>query len=102
MAGKIKEVKILGYDFEFVFRHRYENDDDGEKLINSMTMFSEWELGFFFKHMEVVGKRNFSSPKKWHNNLVNEYMLGINLLICKAWFTVSKGTMKLNINIDGK
>lgn len=98
MAGKIKEVKILGYDFEFVFRHRYEKDDEGKRLLRSFTMWSEWELGFFFKSNKVVGKRNFSKPKEWKNNLVNSYMLGINLLWGKAWFTVSKGTMKINID----
>jgi len=98
MAGKIKEVKILGYDFVFVLRHRYEKDDDGEKLLNSMTMFREWELGFFYKRMKVVSKKNFSKPKEWGKNSVNQYMLGINLLWCKMWVTISKGTMKINID----
>lgn len=85
MAGKIKEVKILGYEFVFVFRHRYEKDDDN--LIDSFTLWSEWELGFFFKQYKVVGKRNFSKFREWKNNLATEFMLGINLLWCKAWFT---------------
>ncbi len=102
MAGKIKEINILGYDFVFVFRHRYEKDDDGEKLLNSMTMFREWELGFFFKRMHVVGKKNFNRPKEWNNHLVNEYMLGINLLWFKAWFTVSKGSMNIKIDDNEK
>lgn len=101
MAGKIKEVKILGYDFVFVFRHRYEKDDEN-KLLDNHTMWREWELGFFFKRNKVVGKRNFSSPKKWHDNLVKEYMLGVNLLWCKAWFTVSKGSMNIKMNDDEK
>lgn len=102
MAGKLKEIKILGYDLVLVFRHRYEKDDDGEKLLSSMTMFREWELGFFYKRMKVVGKKNFKKPKEWRNNLVNQYMLGINLLWCKAWITISKGTMKLKINDNEK
>lgn len=97
MAGKVKEVKIFGYDFEFVFRHRYEKDED-DNLIDSFTLWNEWQLGFFFKRDKVVGKRNFGKPKDWNNNLVNSYLLGIDLLICKAWFTISKGTMKINID----
>ena len=97
MAGKIKKVKILGYDFVFVFRHRYEKEDD-DTLINSFTMWREWELGFFFKRNKMVGERKFSKPKEWHNNLVNSYMFGTNLLWCKTWFSVSKGTMKINID----
>lgn len=98
MAGKVKEIKILGYDFVFVFRHRYEKDDEGNKILYSFTMWNEWELGFFFKRMKVVGKKNFNRPKEWGNNLVYQYMLGVNLLWCKMWFTVSKGTMKINID----
>lgn len=93
----VRHTKILGLDFTFVFRHRYEKGSE-EELLKKMTMWSEWELGFFFKRYMVVGKKNFNKPKEWGNNLCNEYMLGVNLLICKAWFTVSKGTMNLNIN----
>lgn len=95
----IKKINIHGLDFTFVFRHRYEKDEDN-KLIDKFTMWREWELGFFFKRMKIVGKKNFNKPKEWGNNLVNEYMLGVNLLLCKAWFTVNKGAMDLNLKLD--
>jgi hypothetical protein len=98
MAGKLKEVKILGYDILFIFRHRYEKDDDGNKLLESFTMWSEWRLGFFFKLDKAVGKKNFNKPKEWGSNLVNHVMIGIDLLWCKAWVTISKGSMKLKID----
>ena len=47
---------------------------------------------------DLKEKKNFKTPKKWHNNLVNSYMVGIDLLWIKAWFTVSKGTMKIDID----
>jgi len=97
MAGYLKEFKIFDYDILFVFRHRYEKDDDGEKLINTFTMWREWRLGFFFKKNKAVGKKNFKNPKKWKNNLVNHIMIGIDLLWCKTWVTISKGTIKLEI-----
>lgn len=102
MPSKLKEIKIFGYDVLFVFRHRYEKNDDGNKLLESMTMWGEWRLGFFFKLNKMVGKKNFKSPKKWKNNLVNHIMIGIDLLWCKAWITISKGTMKLKINNNEK
>lgn len=98
MAGYLKEFKIFGYDILFVFRHRYEKDDDGEKLLNDMTMWREWRLGFFFKLNKMVGKKNFSSPKEWHKHLVNHIMIGIDLLWCKAWITISKGSVNFKIN----
>lgn len=96
MAGKVGYVKLLGYDFTFVFRHRFEKEDD-DTLMNKFTMWREWELGFWFRRFETVGRKNFSKPEEWKNNMVNKYMLGINLLWCKAWFTVDKGAMKLDI-----
>lgn len=95
MAGKVGYVKLLGYDFTFVFRHRFEKEDD-ETLMNRFTMWNGWELGFFYKRMSTVGRKNFQKIKEWDKNLVYMHMLGINLLWFKAWFTVDKGAMKLD------
>lgn len=94
----VKETKIFGLDFAFVFRHRYEKDEETKKILDRYTMWNDWELGFIFKRIKVVGRKNFNKPKEWGNNLVHEYMLGVNLLWCKAWFTVSKGSMDLKLN----
>ena len=93
----VGHLNILGLDFTFVFRHRYEKDGES-KLLDKFTMWNDWKLGFFFKRMKVVGKKNFNKPEEWSKNTVYEYMLGVNLLICKAWFTVSKGTMRIKID----
>jgi hypothetical protein len=97
MAGIVKHITIFKYEFTFVFRHRFEKEDE-ESLLNSFTMWREWELGFFYRRFQIVGRKNFHKPAEWKNNHVYEYMLGINLLICKAWFTVQKGGMTLNID----
>jgi hypothetical protein len=93
----ISRVKIFGYDFTFVFRHRYEKNDESLKLIDRFSIWKDWKLGFFFRRYKVVGRKNFNKPKEWNNNLVYEYMIGIDLLICKTWFTVSKGAMDSEI-----
>lgn len=98
MAGKVGHFKIFGYTFTFVFRHRFEKDDE-DSLLHKFTMWGKWELGFFFRRFDVVGKKNFRKPKEWSNNLVHEYMFGVNLLWCKAWFTVEKGAMVMDIDI---
>jgi len=115
MTAKIGHIKLFGYNFTFVLRHRFEKkkevkmpemDDDGqfteelteeqlEELFDSTYEWREWELGFWYKRYQVVGSRNFHKPKEWNNNLVYEHMLGINLLWCKAWMTIQKGAMIL-------
>ena len=97
MAGKVGYLKIFGYDFTFVFRHRFEKKKDENDIWDTLMEWREWELGFWFKRFEVVGRKNFHKPNDWNNNLVHEYMIGINLLWCKAWFTVSKGAMNIKI-----
>ncbi len=96
MAGNVGYLKILGYDFTFVFRHRFEKIKDENDIWDTLLEWNEWQLGIWFKHYKVVGRKNFHKPSEWDNNLVNEYMFGINLLICKAWFTFCKGAMNLD------
>lgn len=98
MAGFVRHLNIGELEITFVFRHRWEKfDNEGEKIINDMTMWREWELGFNYRRIQIVGKKNFHKPKEWSKNLVNEYLFGINLLICKFWFTFVRGGMNLNI-----
>jgi len=97
MAGKIGHIKIFRYEFTFVFRYRYEKGNESE-LLDKMTMWREWRIGLFYRRFQIVGRKKFNEPKEWKNNCVYEYMLGIDLLIYKAWFTVNKGGMTLNID----
>ncbi len=92
----IKHFKLFGYDFTFVFRHRFEKKND-ESSLDSRILWKEWNLGVFFKKYKVVGKKDFNKPKEWGKNLVNEYMFGINLLWFKTWFTVGKNAMSFEI-----
>ena len=95
MAGKVGHINIFKYEFTFVFRHRYEKKKDEDDVFDRLMTWREWELGFWYKNFQVVGRKEFSNTKKWNENLVREHMLGINLIWCKAWVTVSKGAMNL-------
>jgi hypothetical protein len=97
----IKRVNIGKTNFIFVFRHRFEKPHE-DRLLDSFTIWREWELGFFFRRFQVVGKRNFNKPNEWKKNLVYEYMFGINLLWCKAWFTIERGAMVMDIDMETK
>lgn len=96
MAEKIGHLKIFGYDFTFVLRHRFEKKDEND-IWDTLMEWREWRLGFWFKRWEVVGRKMFHKPEEWNNNLVYEYMIGLDLLWCKVWFTVNKGAMHLDI-----
>jgi hypothetical protein len=71
---KIKKLNIM-----FIFRHRWERKDDPYKDFQTVSMFREWKLGFWFKPSKMLGVKGFTM------HLVNMYMLGIDLLVCRAW-----------------
>lgn len=93
----LKRIKLGKTNFVFVFRHRFEKASEN-RLLDSFTLWREWELGFWFRRMQIVGKKNFHKPSEWKNNHVYMYMLGVNLLWCKAWFTVDKGGANIKLN----
>jgi hypothetical protein len=92
----VGHLKVGKLNFTFVFRHRFEKKRK-ENPLDDFTLWMEWELGFFFRRLQTVGKKNFHNPNEWKNNHVYMYMLGLNLLWCKAWFTVDRGSMNLGI-----
>lgn len=94
----IKCLNIRNIEISFEFTHRWEKfENEGEKIINDMTTWREWQLGLYFRRIFIVGKKNFNKPKEWKNNLVPEYIFGINLLICICSITFVRGGMNLEI-----
>ena len=92
----VSHLKIGNLEFVFVWKYRY-SKNPGE--LDRFTTWREWNLGFFFKQNKIVGQRNSNKLKEWDKNLLKQYMVGLNLLIWKVWFTVNKGkTLKLNID----
>lgn len=78
-----KRFKIGGLNISLVFRHRFEKDERGKK--NWDRTFTRWELGLWFRKTKMVGVKDFTQPKKWGDNLVGSYMLGLDMLIFKTW-----------------
>jgi hypothetical protein len=96
MAGIVKKLKVFGYYFTFVIRHRWEKyKDKSEKIMDEITMWRVYELGFWFRRYECVGKKNFHKSDLWKNHYVYEYMFGFNFIVAKTWITVQKGAMEL-------
>lgn len=106
----IKRIKLRDFRASFVLRHRWEKDSDS--MISNYTandIRKNWQLGIWIKKYEVVGKVRL--PKnQWlpdevvretfnQFNLVNNYMIGLNLIVCKVWvdFTFKPTFGKNNI-----
>ena len=89
----IARTKIGGFRATWVLRHRWE---EGSKSIlenyDAHQIRKNWQLGIWFKQSKAVGRKragkdNYDSIKKTFgsDNLVNCYMIGLNLIIAKVW-----------------
>jgi hypothetical protein len=83
---RIRNVKIV-----LVGKYRYSKKEK-EDLISKSTTWNKWSLGFWFRKNRIVGVKNIKDPSKWKSGLVNDYMLGIELLIFQGW---------INWNVNG-
>ena len=75
----IRRTKIV-----LVGKYRY-SKKERESLISKSTTWNKWSLGFWFKKNKVVGTKNINDPAKWGSGLVNDYMIGVELLIFQGW-----------------
>ena len=85
----IKMIKAGDFTLISVFKHRFEK----KKTLRSD--FRDWSLGVWFERSMIIGKKDFSNPKKWGDGMVNSYTVGMNLLICKFWISWDFGGMHL-------
>lgn len=98
----VRKLKIGSFNSTFVFRHRWEkNDDRCDWEIRQLRR--EYKLGIWFKKGQAVGlvrkgKDREETIKKTFtkSNHVNCYMIGMDLIFCKMWVDFSfKPLMKL-------
>lgn len=78
----IKRLNIKTLKITFVLRYRWEKK---KSIYTEMTIWREWELGMWFKKQKIVSCKDYKHPTRWNSNLVNSYMIGINLLWIKLW-----------------
>jgi hypothetical protein len=98
----IKRVKIYNIKATFVLRHRWEAD---KSLVNYTVweMRKRYKVGIWFEKSQVVGPikkgKNTKETVKdtfKNDNLVNNYMIGLDLIVCKTWVTLQfKPTLDL-------
>lgn len=100
----VKKINILSIRITWVLRHRWEK---GKGLTNYEVwdMRKRYKLGIWFNVDKVVGPvkrgKNRDETVKdtfTNSNLVNSYVVGVNLIVCKTWITVKfKPTLGLKL-----
>ena len=83
----VKKLKIGKLTIMFVFRHKFEKEND-DILYRIMQPKGEYKLGIWYKTYQTVSNTNVRNPKKWHENLSKNRMLGFDLILCKFWFEI--------------
>lgn len=89
----IKKLNFKRYNISFIFRHRFERLSRLDKL----SLFTKWNIGVWFKKTKIVGTKNFNKPNEWNKHLVNDYLIGIEILFFKAWIEFNRGGMDVEI-----
>jgi hypothetical protein len=94
-AKKIENMALLKLnigktEFTFVFRHRFEKAETQAEQFELDFEWRCWELGLWYKRYQVISKKYILHPTKQKNNMTYMYMVGINLLICKAWIAICR------------
>jgi len=87
----IRKTKIV-----LVGKYRYSKKRK-EDILSDFTTWNKWSLGFWFKKNRCVGAKVINTPKSWKNGLVNDYMLGIDLLIFQGWINWNTGGASLDL-----
>lgn len=74
-----KSIKIGRYNFNFVFKHKWNKDN--------LFEFKKYMLGVWFRKDKMVNHKHIGKIKQWDKNLINLYKFGINLLVCEFWIS---------------
>jgi len=89
----VKNIKIGCFRCSFVLIHIWEGDSDDVFCSNYLVykMKKTKSLGIWFKKDKIVGpaKKNKSGSSIdtfLPENLINNYMLGFDLIVFKFWF----------------
>lgn len=89
---KIRRTKIV-----LVGKYRYSKKEKEDHL-SKFTTWNSWKIGLWFRRNKIMGVKNFKDPRKWGQNLVNDYMLGFDFLIVTGWINWNTSGMSLKID----
>jgi hypothetical protein len=86
-------TKLGSFKATWVLRHRWENGSDSIlENYEAHGVRSKWSLGIWAKRYKAVGVKRRGKDKSdtvkktfGEGNLVNCYMIGLNLIVAKVW-----------------
>jgi hypothetical protein len=89
----IARTRIRSFKATWVLRHRWEEGSDSILTnYDANQIKKNWQLGIWFKRSKAVGRKrpginNDDTIIKTFGsaNLVNCYMIGLNLIVAKVW-----------------
>ena len=91
---QILRINLGKLKIKFIFRHRFEKYLD---LSDVHSMWGKWELGFWLKKNMCVGMKYKGRNTFKSDNMFPEYMVGVNLIWCKFWITVSWNVLEIKL-----
>jgi hypothetical protein len=90
----VRKFNLGKLNVSLVFRHKWDSKDG----MRYNTIFRDYSIGLWYKRSFIVGSKNFNKPKHWSKNLVSDYMIGLDFIVCKGWITINYGGKILNLN----
>jgi|GEM_PF-2328331 len=104
----IAKTRIGSFKANWVLRHRWEPGAKEGMISNyeGSQIRTNWQLGIWAKRDKIVGavKRGKNKSETVNqtfgkDNLVNDYTIGLNLIVCKVWVNFSfSPTLGMNFN----
>ena len=92
----ITRFKIGALKVVLVGKYRYSKKEKND-LLSKSTTWNKWSLGFWLKKNKIVGTKHLNDPAKWGSGLVNDYMLGVDLLIFQGWINWNSNGASIEI-----
>jgi hypothetical protein len=91
--GIIRKIKLGSFKANFVIRHRWEYDSKCTlRNYEANDIRKNLQLGIWLKRSKIVGKVRLGDNRQEtinktfkEGNLINNYMLGLNLIVLKCW-----------------
>jgi hypothetical protein len=84
----VTKIKNSLFRATLVLRHRWESRDKRDYTVYKLR--KEYRLGLWYKPYKAVGKADGPLKSLFsEKNLVRGYMIGADLLVCRAWIDIT-------------
>lgn len=89
----IKHSQIWGFNITWKFRHRWEPVTNWIERYQHHRMWNNWKFGLSCKKDEIFATKEFHTSGEWENDVVPQYILKADLLVCKAELSIDRSNV---------